>query len=217
MSAIIFRCIRSSPRAPFPPGTMALPQSPSRSRSVSQPIREGVVLSNFATTDSTSLLKPSRSAYLRSQSSSSVNKANGPAASGGGSSASASKSMSKGGRARSSSLVTVTEVGGDEPENVVDRVGGGTNENANWVNAPGMLDTEEQRLNLGAWIMHPVLILVVKVLVDSIPSMTQDVSWTVVNLSYMAVRLKDTTSVAHDSSLFSCFIMSRACRSNRRR
>lgn len=35
--------------------------------------------------------------------------------------------------------------------------------------------------------MHPVLILVVKVLVDSIPGMTQDVSWTVVNLSYMAV------------------------------
>ena len=42
------------------------------------------------------------------------------------------------GRARSSSLVTVTEVGGDEPENVVDRVGMGTNENAAWVNAPGM-------------------------------------------------------------------------------
>jgi hypothetical protein len=33
--------------------------------------------------------------------------------------------------------MTVTEVGGDEPENVVDRMGVGTNENANWVNAPG--------------------------------------------------------------------------------
>ena len=41
------------------------------------------------------------------------------------------------GRARSSSLVMVTEVGGDEPENVVDRLGVGTNENAAWVNAPG--------------------------------------------------------------------------------
>jgi len=41
------------------------------------------------------------------------------------------------GRARSSSLVTVIEVGGDEPENVVDRLGIGTNENAAWVNAPG--------------------------------------------------------------------------------
>lgn len=33
--------------------------------------------------------------------------------------------------------MTVTEVGGDEPENVIDRMGVGTNENANWVNAPG--------------------------------------------------------------------------------
>jgi hypothetical protein len=41
------------------------------------------------------------------------------------------------GRARSSSLVTVTEVGGDEPENMVDRMGLGSNENAAWVNAPG--------------------------------------------------------------------------------
>lgn len=43
------------------------------------------------------------------------------------------------GRARSSSLVTVTEVGGDdEPEGMVDRLGQG-NENAAWVNAPGEL------------------------------------------------------------------------------
>jgi hypothetical protein len=35
--------------------------------------------------------------------------------------------------------MTVTEVGGDEPEAVVDQMGIGTNENANWVNAPGEL------------------------------------------------------------------------------
>jgi hypothetical protein len=35
--------------------------------------------------------------------------------------------------------------------------------------------------------MHPILILLVKILVDALPSMTQDVSWTVVNLAYMAV------------------------------
>jgi hypothetical protein len=40
-------------------------------------------------------------------------------------------------RARSSSLVTVTEVGGDDGDQVVDRLGVGVNENANWVNAPG--------------------------------------------------------------------------------
>jgi hypothetical protein len=43
----------------------------------------------------------------------------------------------KKGRGRSSSLVTVTEVGGDEQDQVVDRLGVGVNENANWVNAPG--------------------------------------------------------------------------------
>lgn len=79
------------------------------------------------------------------------------------------------GRARSASLVTVTEVGGDEPENVVDRLGVGSNENAAWVNAPG------------AWAIHLVLIVLSKVLIGAIPGMTQDVGWTIVNLGYMAV------------------------------
>ena len=35
--------------------------------------------------------------------------------------------------------------------------------------------------------IHPTLILILKVLVDAIPGMTQDVSWTIVNLGYMAV------------------------------
>jgi hypothetical protein len=50
------------------------------------------------------------------------------------------------GRARSASLVTVTEVGGDEPENMVDRMGLGSNENAAWVNAPGGLTYVESGL-----------------------------------------------------------------------
>lgn len=39
----------------------------------------------------------------------------------------------------------------------------------------------------GAWAIHIVLILLAKVLIDAIPGMTQDVSWTIVNLGYMAV------------------------------
>lgn len=39
--------------------------------------------------------------------------------------------------------MTVTEVGGDEFENVVDRSGMGTNENAAWVNAPGELGSAQ--------------------------------------------------------------------------
>ena len=48
-----------------------------------------------------------------------------------------------GGRGRSSSLVTVTEVGGDDGDQVVDRLGVGVNENANWVNAPGEWGCDE--------------------------------------------------------------------------
>lgn len=93
--------------------------------------------------------------------------------------------------------MTVTEVGGNEPENVVDRLGVGTNENAAWVNAPGerldfyVLPVELTHWSPGAWLIHPTLILLGKVLVDAIPGMTQDLSWTVVNLGYMAVRPDD--------------------------
>jgi hypothetical protein len=107
-------------------------------------------------------------------------------------------------RARSASLVTVTEVGGDEPENVVDRMGTGSNENAAWVNAPG------------AWAIHPVLILLAKILIDAIPGMTQDVSWTIVNLGYMAVSLR-LLPLAHCSPPFSCSTTLQAFRLNPRK
>ena len=42
----------------------------------------------------------------------------------------------------------------------------------------------------GSWIIHPMLILLGKVLVGAIPGMTQDLSWTVTNLGYMAVRVR---------------------------
>jgi hypothetical protein len=41
----------------------------------------------------------------------------------------------------------------------------------------------------GAWLIHPVLILLGKILIDAIPGMTQDVSWTITNLGYMAVSV----------------------------
>lgn len=125
----------------LPPAfTITAPQSPARSGSVSQPIREGVAAENspYATG---SIIQTSRSAMLRSQSSNTVQRPAGPSTSSSSNSHAANPNASLGkaakGRARSSSLVTVTEVGGDEPENVVDRLGVGTNENANWVNAPG--------------------------------------------------------------------------------
>ncbi|WVR06551.1 hypothetical protein IAU60_003582 [Kwoniella sp. DSM 27419] len=105
----------------------APPHSPNRARSVSQPIPED------STLDILSPLKPTRSTVFRTQSSNSIRT---------GSSANHNSAPSPNlrtgakGRARSSSLVTVTEVGGDDPDNVVDRIGVGNNENAEWVNAP---------------------------------------------------------------------------------
>lgn len=39
----------------------------------------------------------------------------------------------------------------------------------------------------GAWVIHPILILVGKVCLDTVPGMTQQISWTFVNLGYLAV------------------------------
>lgn len=42
-------------------------------------------------------------------------------------------------------------------------------------------------LAAGAWLIHIVLILIGKIIVDNIPGMSQQISWTVVNLLYQAV------------------------------
>ena len=39
----------------------------------------------------------------------------------------------------------------------------------------------------GAWLMHIVLIIGGKIIVDTLPGMTQQISWTLVNLIYLAV------------------------------
>jgi hypothetical protein len=47
------------------------------------------------------------------------------------------------------------------------------NLNANWVNMKG------------AWVIHVVIILLLKILYDIVPSISQETSWTMVNISYM--------------------------------
>jgi len=78
------------------------------------------------------------------------------------------------GRQRSASIVTVEEVGGDSLEEVLDQ-NAYKNINSEWVNGKG------------AWVIHPVLIIVGKILVDVIPGMHQDASWTIVNLTYLLI------------------------------
>jgi hypothetical protein len=57
---------------------------------------------------------------------------------------------------------------------------------------------------IGAWIMHPILILVGKMCFDTIPGMSQQASWTLVNLGYLAVSIAPPwilTTRSYDSEL----------------
>ena len=76
-------------------------------------------------------------------------------------------------RARSSSIVSVTKIA----ENYDDVLDGGAlnNVNAEWVNYKG------------AWLIHVVLILVGKILLDVLPGLDQDLTWTATNLGYLVV------------------------------
>jgi len=72
-------------------------------------------------------------------------------------------------RGRSNSLLKVEEVARD----MLDDQSAYANINAEWVNQKG------------AWLIHPVLIAIGKIFIDTIPGMTQQISWTLVNLAYM--------------------------------
>lgn len=49
----------------------------------------------------------------------------------------------------------------------------------------------------GAWLIHVVFILLSIVLLDIIPGMTQDLTWTTVNLGYLTVSPPWSSSGAH--------------------
>ncbi|EEB91040.1 hypothetical protein MPER_10673, partial [Moniliophthora perniciosa FA553] len=75
-------------------------------------------------------------------------------------------------RGRSGSIVKVEHIG-DRLEDVLDQ-NTYLNHNANWVNAKG------------AWLIHIVFICVGKIIIDALPGMTQEISWTLVNILYLA-------------------------------
>lgn len=76
-------------------------------------------------------------------------------------------------RKRSSSIITVEKIETSHEE-MLDQAAG-FNANADWVNYKG------------AWVIHIVLILLGKILLDVVPGMEQDISWTIVNLGYIGV------------------------------
>ncbi|KAH6914766.1 ORMDL family-domain-containing protein [Coprinopsis sp. MPI-PUGE-AT-0042] len=77
-------------------------------------------------------------------------------------------------RGRSNSIVKVEHIEDRSVEEIQDR-NVYVNINADWVNAKG------------AWLIHVVLILCGKICIDTVPGMTQQVSWTLVNLMYLAI------------------------------
>lgn len=101
-------------------------------------------------------------------------------------------SSGKGRRQRSNSIMKVEEVGEGQDQVLDQSVY--ANMNVEWVNRKGSKENivaaniaAKGSLCLGAWLMHPLLILSGKAMIDSIPGMTREISWTAVNLLYMAV------------------------------
>lgn len=84
-------------------------------------------------------------------------------------------------RKRSSSIVMVQKIE-QSPEELLDQ-SAGFNANADWVNAKG------------AWLIHVLLIFLGKIMLDVVPGMQQDLSWTIVNLGYIAVSSKTSALV----------------------
>ncbi|KAF1986280.1 ORMDL family protein [Aulographum hederae CBS 113979] len=80
-------------------------------------------------------------------------------------------SANKAGRRRRSSSLVYTEPP-ESLEHISDQAAL-PNLNANWVNAKG------------AWVIHIVLIMTLKILFDIIPGISQETSWTLTNISYM--------------------------------
>ncbi len=100
------------------------------------------------------------------------------------------------GRARSSSLLKVDTVGQNGQEEDLDQ-NLYENVNAEWVNRKGQphlvaplrhSTSDFVCVIQGAWLIHPLLIFTGKIIVDTIPGMRQEVSWTLVNLIYLGVR-----------------------------
>lgn len=40
---------------------------------------------------------------------------------------------------------------------------------------------------LGAWLVHPLLVFCGKIVIDTVPGMNQEISWTLTNLLYLLV------------------------------
>ena len=99
-------------------------------------------------------------------------------------------------RRRSRSTSIIHEV---QPETVIDESDQSAlpNWNSSWVNLKGTTSFPTYFLRIasresvdvfliGAWVIHPIMIIALKILFDSLPGISQEMSWTLTNLTYMA-------------------------------
>ena len=100
-------------------------------------------------------------------------------------------------RTRSGSLLKVEQVGEGSAEQDLDQ-NLYVNINADWVNMKGEHDpsstvssdlTSLFSLSSGAWLVHPLLVFCGKIVIDTVPGMNQEISWTLTNLLYLLVSL----------------------------
>lgn len=98
-------------------------------------------------------------------------------------------------RRRSASLVKLDTVGSKTAEVIQDQ-NVYSNLNADWVNSkgPNLLSLfcchfafSRFLIWSGAWLIHVVLLLMGKILIDSVPGMNQDLSWTLTNILYASI------------------------------
>jgi ORMDL family len=87
-------------------------------------------------------------------------------------------------RRRSRSTSIIHEV---LPENIIDESDQSAlpNWNSSWVNVKGN-PLRNGTKTVGAWLIHPVMIISLKILFNSLPGVSQELSWTLTNLTYMA-------------------------------
>lgn len=89
-------------------------------------------------------------------------------------------------RRRSRSTSIIHEV---LPETLIDESDQSAlpNWNSSWVNVKGRRPVNVDMLtDAGAWLIHPIMIISLKILFNSLPGVSQELSWTLTNLTYMA-------------------------------
>lgn len=98
--------------------------------------------------------------------------------------ASGSNARPSGSRHRRSNSFLVVKHMQETPDEEVDQ-SVSPNVNAEWVNMKG------------AWVIHVVLVVLAKLIINEIPGISDSIKWTIINLGYMMVRYTHSRQVSY--------------------